>query len=223
VRVGNDNRSIEVVLEGCGAALRAASTIPPLPLADAKRRFVVTIQSSSDPRVSLEAPIPASMQEFEVFSSRRVADGRTFFDINLGYFATQQEAERARGLLLRRFAQAKVTELPLLPVAAPPGVARAPTPASIAGADPSSPLGLGGVAAAVPALAAPVVPRVPVPALFPCRPKSPYPCRRSRSHSPATAGTRHTVKRGVPRCSFQDSLLGATPAAYPDDQAHWKL
>jgi hypothetical protein len=77
VRAGPDNRSIVVVLDGLGAALRAASTIPPLPLADAKRRYVVTIQSSSDPNVRLEAPIPASMQDFEVFSSRRaiVNDG----------------------------------------------------------------------------------------------------------------------------------------------------
>ena len=115
VRAGADSRSIELVLDGLGAALRAASTIPPLPIADATRRFVVTLQSSSDPNVSLGAPIPASMQDFEVFSSRRVTDGRTLFDINLGYFATQQDAERARGLLLRRFAQATVTELPLLP------------------------------------------------------------------------------------------------------------
>lgn len=207
VRVGNDNRSssIEVVLEGFGAALRAASTIPPLPLADATRRFVVTIQSSSDPHVSLEAPIPASMQEFEVFSSRRVTDGQTLFDINLGYFATQQEAERARGLLLRRFAQAKVTELPLLPVAAPPGVARAPTPASIAGADPSSPLGLGGVAAAVPALPAVGVPRVAVPAAVAPAPVDVAPVPAAPAPPPA----------GVPR----DVGASAPTAAAPADSA----
>ena len=168
VRAGADNRSIEVVLDGLGAALRAASTIPPMPLADATRRFVVTLQSSSDPNVSLAAPIPASMQDFEVFSSRRVTDGRTLFDINLGYFATQQEAERARGVLLRRFAQATVTELALLP-ATPAGVAT-PAPASRstptpgAGTAAASPLSLGGVVVAGAApLVAPPLPRVPTP------------------------------------------------------------
>lgn len=167
VRAGPDNRSIVVVLDGLGAALRAASTIPPLPLADAKRRYVVTIQSSGDPNVRLEAPIPASMQDFEVFSSRRVISGRTVFDINVGYFATQQEAERARGQLLRRFAQASVVELPLLPAAAAPAAARAPVvvaaPAPGPAAAPASPLGLGGLAAAVPAVIAPAVPRVTAP------------------------------------------------------------
>ena len=167
VRAGPDNRSIEVVLDGLGAALRAASTIPPLPIAQATRRFVVTLQSSSDPNVSLAAPIPASMQDFEVFSSRRVTDGRTLFDINLGYFATQQDAERARGLLLRRFAQATVTELPLLPVAEARTAVRAPTPtpgavAAAAGAAVASPLGLGGVAAGAAPPVAPL-PRAPAP------------------------------------------------------------
>ncbi len=189
IRAGADSRSIEVVLDGLGAALRAASTIPPLPIADATRRYVVTLQSSSDPNVNLAAPIPASMQDFEVFSSRRVTDGRTLFDINLGYFATQQDAERARGQLLRRFAQATVTELPLLPVVEPRAAARAPTPAPApsagaaaaaataaaaaaaataaaaagpTGAAAASPLGLGGVAAG----AAPPspLPRAPAPA-----------------------------------------------------------
>ncbi len=177
VRAGAGNRSIDVVLEGLGAAVRAASTIPPLPIADATRRYVVTLQSSSDPNVSLAAPIPASMQDLEVFSSRRVSDGRTLFDINLGYFATLQDAERARAQLLRRFAQATVTELPLLPVAearaAPPpapAATRPPAPAPTApvaaaaaaaaavAAGAASPLGLGGVAGTVPA---PPLPRGP--------------------------------------------------------------
>ncbi|MFZ2650723.1 MAG: hypothetical protein WA210_11545, partial [Burkholderiaceae bacterium] len=97
VRPGKDNRTIEVILEGFGAAVRAAATVPPLPLADATRRYVIAIQSSSDPNVRLEATIPASMQDLELFSSRRTVDGRTVFDLNLGYFGTIPEAERARG------------------------------------------------------------------------------------------------------------------------------
>ena len=210
VRAGADSRSIEVILDGLGAALRAASTIPPLPIADATRRFVITLQSSSDPNVSLAAPIPASMQDFEVFSSRRVTDGRTLFDINLGYFATQQDAERARGLLLRRFAQATVTELPLLPVtqarvaAPPPALAptRPPTTAPgaaatagaavAAGAATASPLGLGGLAAGATPQVAPLLPRAPAPgapaaAVVAATPTLPPAAEVSRQAGPAPA------------------------------------
>ena len=157
VRSGKGNRSIEVVIEGLGPALRAASAIQPLPAADATRRFVVTIQSSGDPNVQLAAPIPASVQDYEVFSSRRVADGRTVFDLNLGFFATLPEAERARSLLLRRFAQATVVPLSSAPAApsrpSAPAVAAVPPPMTTA-------------PAAVP-LPAPRPPPLPVPASIP--------------------------------------------------------
>jgi hypothetical protein len=163
VRPGKDNRSIEVVLEGLGAALRAASRIPPLPLADATRRYVVAIQSSDDPNIQLDAPIPAAMQDFDVFSSRRVIDGKTLFDLNLGYFATQLDAERARNVLLRRFPKATVVALPLLPSEQAP-VARAVPLAPPAPASPTlAPVPAPPTSASPLGLALPAMPAVPVP------------------------------------------------------------
>jgi hypothetical protein len=160
VRAGKDSRSIEVVLEGLGAALRAASRIPPLPLADATRRYVVVIQSSDDPNIQLDAPIPAAMQDFDVFSSRRVIDGRTLFDLNLGYFATQQDAERARAVLMRRFPKAAVVALPLLPSEQAPVARAAPAAPPVPPAAVSS---LGLTVPAVPAVPVPLPPVIGVP------------------------------------------------------------
>ncbi len=206
VRAGKDNRGIEVVLEGLGAALRAASRIPPLPLADATRRYVVAMQSSGDPNIQLEAPIPASMQDFDVFSSRRVIDGRTVFDLNLGYFATQPDAERARSVLLRRFPQAAVVALPVLPSEQAP-VARAAPVASptAAPSTPASPLGL-----IIPA--APAVP-VPLPPLAaPAPGTSPAPAT-------ATATATATAPPGTPaagQVALSPSASAAGAAAPAD-------
>jgi tetratricopeptide (TPR) repeat protein len=145
VRSGRGNRSIELVLEGLGPAIRAASLIQPLPPADSTRRYVVTVQSSNDPAVPLAAPIPASVQDYEVFGSRRTVDGKRVFDINVGFFATLPEAERARAALLRRFAQAVVvalpapTPLPRATPAPPPGHGVAVPPLPAAPSAPSAP------------------------------------------------------------------------------------
>jgi tetratricopeptide (TPR) repeat protein len=184
VRAGKGNRSIEVILEGLGPAMRAASAIQPLPVADAARRYVVTIQSSSDPNVQLAAPIPASVQDYEVFSSRRIVDGKRVFDLNLGFFGTLPEAERARGLLVRRFAQAVVVALPTAPVvearAEPGGGPKAGVtplpPAPVAGATPpapATPTGQGTQPAGGPAPAVPAL--VPAPVPLPTPPAVPVP------------------------------------------------
>ncbi len=215
VRAGKDNRSIEVVLEGLGAALRAASRIPPLPLADATRRYVVVIQSSGDPNIQLEAPIPAAMQDFDVFSSRRVIDGRTVFDLNLGYFATQPDAERARAVLLRRFPQAAVVALPLLPSEQAPVARAAPAapPASVAPAPappaPASSLGL--TIPAVPAVPVPLppvigVPRPSVPGIAAPTPATPAP-------SPATAGAPAPAPAPTPGAPTAVRATASPPAS----------
>ncbi len=192
VRSGKGNRSIEVVLDGLGPALRAASSIQPLPVADAARRFVVTLQSSTDPNIQLAAPIPAAVQDYEVFSSRRILEGRRVFDLNVGFFATLPEAERARGLLLRRFAQAVIVPLPSAPV-----VEASPLPFPAAGA---------GIAAGAAPKVSPVPPPVPVPVPIPVPPAPPVGAPAAEPlAAPATAGP-----AGAPAATD-----AATPAAAP--------
>ena len=72
------------------------------------KRFLIILQSSSDPLDQLRASIPAEFQDFEVFNARRTSEGKTLYDICLGHFATLAEAERAQRTLLRRFPNASV-------------------------------------------------------------------------------------------------------------------
>ena len=73
-----------------------------------EKRFIIILQSSSDPLDQLRASIPAEFQDFEVFNARRTSEGKTLYDICLGHFATLADAERAQRTLLRRFPNASV-------------------------------------------------------------------------------------------------------------------
>jgi septal ring-binding cell division protein DamX len=84
-----------------------ASSSPAFAAANDKR-FLIILQSSSDPLDQLRASIPAEFQDFEVFNARRTSEGKTLYDICLGHFATLADAERAQRTLLRRFPNASV-------------------------------------------------------------------------------------------------------------------
>jgi tetratricopeptide (TPR) repeat protein len=128
VRAGRNNRSIDFVLEGQGAAISPPATLTQLPSGEPGRRYVLTLQSSADPGLQLQSSIPAALQNYQVMTSRRVVDGRTLYEINLGYFDTQNEARRARDQLIKRFPQATVTALAAEAAAAPADAASAAVP-----------------------------------------------------------------------------------------------
>jgi tetratricopeptide (TPR) repeat protein len=101
--------------------------------AQAGPKFTVSLQSSTDPNALLMASIPALLQDSDVFTSRRVEDGKAVFDFNLGTFASKEEAEAAQRIVLRRFPDAKVvplesTQLALAPAPAPPVPVPMPVP-----------------------------------------------------------------------------------------------
>lgn len=88
--------------------------------AASEKRFIIILQSSSDPMEQLKASIPAEFQDFEVFNTHRTSEGKMLYDICLGHFATLAEAERAQRTLLRRFPNASVIPVkPALPANAP--------------------------------------------------------------------------------------------------------
>ena len=116
VRAGRGNKTIEIVLEGLGAAVRLPSaSATPTPASQAPRPYVVTIPASpqSDPSVGIS--IPATLHDYETFTSTRLVDGTPVLDTHVGYFASLPEAESARNLLLRRFPNAVVATLPSTP------------------------------------------------------------------------------------------------------------
>lgn len=118
VRAGKGNRAIELVLGGMGAAVQA----PP-----SQRRFQISLQRSEGPGLDLAAPVPRALQDYEVFTSQRVVDGRAVHEWSLGYFATREDAQRALQLL-GRFPQAEIVAL--APAASPRAADTAPAVAA---------------------------------------------------------------------------------------------
>jgi len=129
VRAGRKKESLEIVLEGMGPQVTAPTQT--LPKArEPGRQFAVLLQHSTDPGDQLKASIPAILQEAEVFTSSRVEDGRTRYEISLGYFETQVEADNAQRILAKRFPQAAVVSLhPSLASATPAAAAQGAEPA----------------------------------------------------------------------------------------------
>ena len=103
VRSGGDTRSIDLVFDGLGDKVPAA--VPEgaaLPSSDS-RRFQIVLQSTTDPSLQLQAPLPKGLRSYTLSSARRVAGGGTLYELILGPFANQVEADRALALLRPRF------------------------------------------------------------------------------------------------------------------------
>lgn len=100
VRAGKGDRSIEVVLEGLGAAVKQVSGKAQDEHASSQR-YVIALARSADPKLELDAPIPQSLQNLQVFTARRVVDGKQVHEMDLGYFRSLAEAEAALKQLSR--------------------------------------------------------------------------------------------------------------------------
>lgn len=159
VRPGRGNRSIEFVLEGLARRARppapvpapvvaasapvvvpsatAASQAPPAPRAPAPppELYVIVLKAFTGAGQLMQTPVPRALQDYTVFTSTRVQGERTVYEVNLGYFNTRAEAERARAMLAPRFPEALIVDLnkprefePEPVLAAAPAPAAAPPP-----------------------------------------------------------------------------------------------
>jgi len=137
VRAGKGDRMIELVLPDLATAIPATvqgRTGPAAPTSG----YQIALQQSDAPNLQLDAPIPAALQRYQVFTAPRQVDGRTVHEVSIGFFETLVEAEAARQQLLRRFPNATLVAL------APPPAATAtppPTPAPAPAAAADSPAG----------------------------------------------------------------------------------
>lgn len=148
VRAGRNARTIDVVLVGLGRQLPAQQEAElPSALAGLLR---VTLEASEQPGV-LSAAIPAALQEVNVFTSRRVVEGRVLYETHVGPFATRAEAESALRAVRSRFPKAAITQ------------DEAPVAATVTAPAPVTP----------PPLPAPVVAPAPVPAVVAVAPAAP--------------------------------------------------
>lgn len=156
VRAAGPN-AIDLVVPGAGPQVTAArARFVPVPGADAQR-YAIRLQTFADRAMEGQRPVPAEFQDYTVFTSQSRIDSRTRYELLLGYFASADDAERARRRLASRFPEATIVDLqqrreevltaaaaaPTAPVpaapaapaplpvpAAPPAVAAAPPPAA---------------------------------------------------------------------------------------------
>jgi len=171
IRGGRDRQSIEIILEGRGAALSAAlspaASPQAPPVADSGQRYAVSLQRSANPGQPLAASVPAEFQDNIVFTSKSVVAGKTVYEVILGYFATMPAAEDARSKLLRRFPAAEIVAMKPQAAAPAPAPVAPPTQAGRASAEPAK---KPAVAVVLPAL-----PSVPTPGIAAAAPVPPAP------------------------------------------------
>jgi hypothetical protein len=151
VRPGG-NRAIDLVIpDGARLLLRA----PAEPVRESPTRFVIRLDSFRTLEDMRNAPpVPGEFSNFEVLMSEARRDGRTEYDILLGYFGTAETAERVHQRLRQRFPRAEIIDLGELP----------PEPAQTA-VSPAAPKPAPAPAAAIPAapLVTPPAPTAAIP------------------------------------------------------------
>ena len=111
VRPGKGNQIIEVVFSGLGDSVRLATVQSPGAAMPPPQDFIVTIQSSTEPGFMLQGSVPAALQQYQTFTSTRTVEGKTYYDINLGYFNNRGQAQAALRLLQPRFPKATIVSL----------------------------------------------------------------------------------------------------------------
>ncbi|MDT7517054.1 tetratricopeptide repeat protein [Rhodoferax mekongensis] len=108
-RAGNNKQSLELVFEGMASSLEAVEkskqpdVTPP--------RFAVNLQTGPERTEGLTGAIPSAFQDAVVFTSQRVVNGVTQYDINLGYFESLPSAQAAAAQLSKRFPAAVAYEM----------------------------------------------------------------------------------------------------------------
>jgi tetratricopeptide (TPR) repeat protein len=102
VRAGSNGRSIDIIF---GDTARQHSAVP-----DGQRYALTLLRTASRDDVGGKI-IPREFQDYDVFTSQQTRDGKTLYELNLGYFATPEQAEMVRAGLLAQFPDAAVTDL----------------------------------------------------------------------------------------------------------------
>lgn len=140
--------AIDLVVAGAGAEVTATRARLVAVAGDDTRRFALRLQTFADKAMSDARPVPAEFQDYTVFTSQSRVQGRIRYELLLGYFATAEEAERARVRLAARFPEAAIVDLQQRREEVLTAAAAAPTPAPVA---------------ATPTQPAPVAPTAPAP------------------------------------------------------------
>ena len=136
------------------------------PARETATRFVIRLDSFRTLEdLNRAPPVPREFSNFEVLTSEARRDGRTEYDILLGYFGTAETAERVHQRLRQRFPRAEIIDLGELPrepdrTAVSPAAPK-PAPAPVAVTPPTPPVAPPAPVAAIPPVVAAPVPATP--------------------------------------------------------------
>lgn len=100
IKAGPDDRSLDIVFKGAGKSA----------VKDSSRYAVKLLSTSSKEELGSKA-VPARFSDYDVFTSQRTVDGRTVYELYLGYLPTAQAAEKLREQLSSRFPDAAVVDM----------------------------------------------------------------------------------------------------------------
>ena len=89
----------------------AAAPAVPQALGEESRRFAVTLQRVPVAHADQLKPVPSALERYQVFTTNSLVDGVATIDVNVGYFASREQAEAVRQGVLARFPQATVVDL----------------------------------------------------------------------------------------------------------------
>jgi hypothetical protein len=185
----------------------------PLPAA-ASARFVINLCASTTP-VGLVQPSHAGLKRFTFFVSRRLEEGRERFRLHMGYFDSQEEAEKILDLVRDVYPAAWAGVAPGIKLRAraatgAPAAAAAPAPVTAAAA-PVPVATSASAAALIPTLAPAPAAVAAAPAvkleLVPDRPRS-----EPAAAAPASAAARSLSDIRATIDSLDDTTRGADPA-----------
>lgn len=102
VRAGSNGRSVILIF---GDKPKKQT-----PISDDKR-YVLTLVSSTSKNELGGKVIPHEFQDYDVFTSQQIRDGKALYELNLGYFASPEKAAQTRTKLLSQFPESEVTDL----------------------------------------------------------------------------------------------------------------
>jgi hypothetical protein len=157
--------SIDKFVTTAGASLSPKAVSPP--------RFVINLCASTTP-VGLVQPTHAGLKRFTFFVSRRLEEGRERFRLHMGYFDSQEEAEKILDLVRDVYPAAWAGVAPGIKLRAraalpEPAPIEEPVAAPVAAATPAAPAAptVAALSAAAPVAAAVVAVPVVTPAATP--------------------------------------------------------
>lgn len=153
--------AIDLVVPGAGPQVTAARARLVPVAGDDAQRYALRLQTFADRAMEGVRPVPAEFQDYTVFASQSRIDGRVRYELLLGYFASADDAERARRRLASRFPEATIVDLQQRREEVLTAAAAVPAP------PPPAPT--------VPAVPAPAVPPRPAPSAPPAVAAAPLP------------------------------------------------